>query len=99
MGAVTAVVVWLHGLINQWHTWQTQLRTTTSERLFREFLRCTRVNRQWHYFLVDHSHVMNPPKNADAAVKGFKNSSIRAVLGRQLYRQNIGREESKLEIG
>jgi cytosine/adenosine deaminase-related metal-dependent hydrolase len=31
-------------------------------------------------FLIDHSHIMNSPEHADAAVKGLKDSNIRAVF-------------------
>jgi cytosine/adenosine deaminase-related metal-dependent hydrolase len=36
-------------------------------------------------FLIDHSHIMNSPEHADAAVKGLKDSNIRAVFCYGLY--------------
>ncbi|KAJ5611970.1 hypothetical protein N7528_009075 [Penicillium herquei] len=36
-------------------------------------------------FLIDHSHIMNSPKHADAAVQGLKDSNIRAVFCYGLY--------------
>lgn len=36
-------------------------------------------------FLVDHSHIMNSPDHADGAVKGLKDSGIRAVFCYGLY--------------
>lgn len=36
-------------------------------------------------YLVDHSHIMNSPEHADAAVKGLKDSKIRAVFCYALY--------------
>ena len=36
-------------------------------------------------FLVDHSHIMNSPQHADAAVKGLQDSNIRAVFCYGLY--------------
>lgn len=37
-------------------------------------------------FLIDHSHIMNSPEHADAAVKGLKDSRIRAVFCYGLYK-------------
>lgn len=36
-------------------------------------------------YLVDHSHIMNSPEHADAAVKGLRDSKIRAVFCYCLY--------------
>ncbi|KIX09066.1 uncharacterized protein Z518_00144 [Rhinocladiella mackenziei CBS 650.93] len=36
-------------------------------------------------FLIDHSHIMNSPDHADAAIRGLKDSKIRAVFCYGLY--------------
>lgn len=84
------------------HTWQTQLRTVTSDFVLGDyflFIRnifgsCYDVQDAYigNYcgalesidngitFLIDHSHIMNSPAHADAAVKGLKDSKIRACF-------------------
>ncbi|KAH7370244.1 hypothetical protein BKA65DRAFT_417725 [Rhexocercosporidium sp. MPI-PUGE-AT-0058] len=47
-------------------------------------------------YLVDHSHIMNSPDHADAAVKGLRDSRIRAVFCYGLY-ENPAWEGSSLE--
>lgn len=37
-------------------------------------------------FLIDHSHIMNSPEHADAAVKGLRDAQIRAVFCYGLYK-------------
>ncbi|OBT75850.1 hypothetical protein VF21_04435 [Pseudogymnoascus sp. 05NY08] len=89
------------------HTWQTQLRTITSNYVLSDYV----VNIRNIYgscytphdayvgnycgalesidngitYLVDHSHIMNSPDHADAAVKGLQDSKIRAVFCYGLY--------------
>ncbi|KFZ17771.1 hypothetical protein V501_01571 [Pseudogymnoascus sp. VKM F-4519 (FW-2642)] len=89
------------------HTWQTQLRTITSDYVLSDYV----VNIRNIYgscytphdaylgnycgalesidngitYLVDHSHIMNSPDHADAAVKGLQDSKIRAVFCYGLY--------------
>lgn len=36
-------------------------------------------------FLIDHSHIMNSPEHADAAVRGLKDANIRAIFCYGLY--------------
>ncbi|KAH7378871.1 5-methylthioadenosine/S-adenosylhomocysteine deaminase [Cadophora sp. MPI-SDFR-AT-0126] len=89
------------------HTWQTQLRTITSNYVLLDYI----VNIRNIYgscytshdaylgnycgalesidngitYLVDHSHIMNSPDHADAAVRGLQDSKIRAVFCYGLY--------------
>lgn len=89
------------------HTWQTQLRTITSDFVLSDYVAhirnvygscytahdayignyCGALESIDHgiTFLVDHSHVMNSPDHADAAVKGLRDSKIRAVFCYGLY--------------
>lgn len=90
------------------HTWQTQLRTVTSDHILTGYfihVRCiygSSYDAQDAYFgnycgalesidngitfLIDHSHIMNSPEHADAAVKGLKDAKIRGVFCYGLYK-------------
>ena len=89
------------------HTWQTQLRTITSDFVLSDYAAhirnvygsCYTAHDAYigNYcgalesidngitFLIDHSHIMNSPDHADAAVKGLRDSKIRAVFCYGLY--------------
>lgn len=89
------------------HTWQTQLRTITTDFVLTDYLlnlrhiygSCYTAHDAYigNYcgalesidngitYLVDHSHIMNSPEHADAAVKGLKDAEIRAVFCYALY--------------
>lgn len=89
------------------HTWQTQLRTITTDFVLSDYILALRHIYGSCYsahdayignycgalesidngttYLVDHSHIMNSPEHADAAVKGLENSKIRAVFCYALY--------------
>ena len=89
------------------HTWQTQLRTVTTDFVLSDYVLNIRNIYGSCYtphdaylgnlcgalesidngitFLVDHSHIMNSPAHADAAVKGLRDSKIRAVFCYGLY--------------
>ena len=100
------------------HTWQTQLRTVTSDYVLSDYFiyirniygSCYTAHDAYlgNYcgalesidngitFLVDHSHIMNSPDHADAAVKGLQDSKIRAVFCYGLY-ENPGWEGSSVD--
>ncbi|KAJ9604682.1 hypothetical protein H2200_010796 [Cladophialophora chaetospira] len=89
------------------HTWQTQLRTVTSDHVLTGYFlhirniygSCYDVNDAYlgNYcgalesidngitFLLDHSHIMNSPAHADAAIKALRDAKIRGVFCYGLY--------------
>ena len=89
------------------HTWQTQLRTVTTDFVLSDYVLNIRNIYGSCYtphdacignlcgalesidngitFLIDHSHIMNSPAHADAAVKGLRDAKIRAVFCYGLY--------------
>ncbi len=89
------------------HTWQTQLRTVTSDHVLGGYFlhirsiygSCYAINDAYlgNYcgalesidngitFVLDHSHIMNSPDHADAAVKGLRDAKIRGVFCYGLY--------------
>jgi cytosine/adenosine deaminase-related metal-dependent hydrolase len=89
------------------HTWQTQLRTVTSDHILTGYFlhirciygSCYDPNDAYlgNYcgalesidngitFLIDHSHIMNSPDHADAAVRGLRDAKIRGVFCYGLY--------------
>ncbi|KAH8897749.1 cytosine deaminase [Thozetella sp. PMI_491] len=89
------------------HTWQTQLRTITTDFVLMDYFLALRQTYGSCYsaldaylgnycgalesidngttFLVDHSHIMNSPEHADAAVKALFDANIRAVFCYGLY--------------
>ncbi|KAK5942969.1 hypothetical protein PMZ80_003974 [Knufia obscura] len=89
------------------HTWQTQLRTVTTDYVLSDYALNIRTIYGSCYtphdaymgnlcgalesidngitYLVDHSHIMNSPEHADAAIKGLRDSKIRAVFCYGLY--------------
>lgn len=103
---------------NHRHTWQTQLRTVTSDYILTDYFIFIRNIYGSCYtphdaylgnycgalesidngitFLIDHSHIMNSPEHADAAVKGLQDSKIRAVFCYGLY-ENPGWEGSAVD--
>lgn len=102
------------------HTWQTQLRTITSDYVLSDYIINIRNKYGSYYtphdtylgnycgalesidngitYLVDHSHIMNSPAHADAAVRGLQDSKIRAVFCYGLY-VNPAWEGSTMEKG
>lgn len=101
------------------HTWQTQLRTVTSDYVLLDYILSIRNIYGSCYtshdaylgnycgalesidhgitFLIDHSHIMNSPKHADAAVKGLQDANIRAIFCYGLYK-NPAWEGSCLDL-
>ena len=89
------------------HTWQTQIRTITTDYVLADYLLALRHIYGSSYsahdaymgnycgalesidngitYLIDHSHIMNSPDHADAAVKGLLDSRIRAAFCYVLY--------------
>ena len=89
------------------HTWQTQLRTITTDYVLADYVLALRhiygscFSAHDAYIgnlcgalesidngitcLVDHSHIMNTPEHADAAVKGLQDATIRATFCYALY--------------
>jgi cytosine/adenosine deaminase-related metal-dependent hydrolase len=89
------------------HTWQTQLRTITTDYVLADYMLALRHIYGSCYsahdaymgnycgalesidngitYLVDHSHIMNSPDHADAAVQGLLAAKIRAAFCYVLY--------------
>jgi cytosine/adenosine deaminase-related metal-dependent hydrolase len=89
------------------HTWQTQLRTITTDFVLADYILALRHIYGSCYtaddayignlcgslesidngttYLVDHSHIMNSPEHAEAAVRGLRETKIRAVFCYALY--------------
>ena len=89
------------------HTWQTQLRTITTDFVLADYLLALRHIFGSCYsahdaymgnycgalesidngitYLIDHSHIINSPDHADAAVKGLLDAKIRAAFCYILY--------------
>ncbi|KAF2428303.1 Metallo-dependent hydrolase [Tothia fuscella] len=96
------------GLIDTYrHTWQTQLRTITTDFVLADYILVLRHIYGSCYtahdayignlcgslesidngitYLVDHSHIMNSPEHAEAAVRGLRDAKIGAVICYALY--------------
>lgn len=89
------------------HTWQTQLRTITTDYVLADYMLALRHIYGSCYsahdayignycgalesiengitYLIDHSHIMNSPDHADAAVQGLLDAKIRAAFCYVLY--------------
>lgn len=84
------------------HTWQTQLRSVTTDYVLTDYFMGLRVTYGSSYkvhdayignycgalesidngitCLIDHSHIMNSPDHADAAIKGLRDAKIRGTF-------------------
>lgn len=89
------------------HTWQSQLRTVTTDFVLSDYMLALRHRYGSCYtahdayvgnlvgalesidngttYLIDHSHIMNSPGHADAAVKALRESKIRATFCYAIY--------------